>query len=69
LNGKLELARQGAAMTLIGPEPDRRIPRCSARDVIKNWTELRHCIAWKMYQVIDMVNFLLVDHARRQLIK
>jgi ribonuclease HI len=23
------------------------IPRCSATDAIKNWTELQHFIAWK----------------------
>jgi hypothetical protein len=42
-----DLARQGAAMTLIGPEPAVGIPRCSARVAIKNWTEIQHCTTWK----------------------
>jgi hypothetical protein len=40
-----ELCRQGAAMSLLDPEPALGIPRYSARDAIKNWTELEHCIA------------------------
>jgi hypothetical protein len=39
-------ARQGAAMPLLGPEPALGIPRCSAREAIKNWTECHHRIAW-----------------------
>jgi ribonuclease HI len=31
-----KLARQGAAMPLLGPEPALGIPRCSARETIKN---------------------------------
>jgi hypothetical protein len=42
-----KLDRQSAAMSLLGPEPALGIPRCSARDATKNWTELQHCIAWK----------------------
>jgi hypothetical protein len=42
-----ELARQGAAMSLLGPELALGIPRCSAREAIKNWTKLQHCTAWK----------------------
>jgi hypothetical protein len=37
-----ELARQGAAMTLLGPEPALGIPKCLARVAIKNWTEIQH---------------------------
>jgi hypothetical protein len=42
-----KLARQGAAMSLLGPELALGIPRCSATEAIKNWTELQHCTAWK----------------------
>ena len=35
-----ELARQGAAMTPLGPEPALRIPRCSAREATKKCTKL-----------------------------
>jgi ribonuclease HI len=31
-----ELARQGAAKPLLGPEPALEIPKCSAREAIKN---------------------------------
>jgi hypothetical protein len=37
-----ELARHGAAMMLISPEPALGIPRCSARVAIKNWTAIQH---------------------------
>jgi hypothetical protein len=42
-----KLARQASAMPLLGPEPSLGIPRHSAREVIKNWTEYQHYIAWK----------------------
>jgi ribonuclease HI len=42
-----KLARQASAMSLLGPEPALGIPRCSAREAIKNWTEYQHYIAWK----------------------
>jgi hypothetical protein len=42
-----KLARQGAAIPLLGPEPALGIPRCSARQEIKNWIECQHRIAWK----------------------
>jgi hypothetical protein len=42
-----KLARQGAAMTLLGPELALGIPRCSARVTIKNWTEIQHYTTWK----------------------
>jgi hypothetical protein len=61
-----ELARQGTAMTLLGPEPALGIPRCSASVAIKNWTEFNTILPGKMYQVTDMVNFLLVDQARKE---
>jgi hypothetical protein len=34
-------------MPLLGPEPALGIPRCSAREPVKNWTEYQHYIAWK----------------------
>jgi hypothetical protein len=42
-----KLARQASAMPLLGPEPALGIPRCSAREAIRNWTEYQHYIAWK----------------------
>jgi hypothetical protein len=42
-----KLARQASAIPLLGPEPDLGIPRCSAREAIKNWTESQHYSAWK----------------------
>jgi hypothetical protein len=41
-----ELARQGAAKPLLGPEPALGIPKCSARGAIKNWTECQHRTTW-----------------------
>jgi hypothetical protein len=37
---------QGAAKTLLGPEPSLGIPKCSAREAIKNWTECQHLTTW-----------------------
>jgi hypothetical protein len=42
-----ELDRQGAAMTLLGPQPALGIPRCSAGVATKNWTEIQLYTAWK----------------------
>jgi ribonuclease HI len=42
-----KLARQGAEMTLLGPELALGIPRCSAKVAIKNWTEIQHYTTWK----------------------
>jgi len=42
-----KLARQASAMPLLGPEPALRIPKCSAREAIKNWTEHQHYRAWR----------------------
>jgi hypothetical protein len=42
-----KLARRVSAMPLLGPEPALGIPRCPAREAIKNWTEYQHYIAWK----------------------
>jgi len=41
-----KLARQASAMLLLGPEPALGIPKCSVREVIKNWTETQHLRAW-----------------------
>jgi hypothetical protein len=41
-----KLARQGAAEPLLGPEPALGIPRCSAREAIKNWIECQHHTTW-----------------------
>jgi hypothetical protein len=42
-----KFARQASVMLLLDPELKLGIPRCSAREVIKNWTEYQHYIAWK----------------------
>jgi ribonuclease HI len=42
-----KLARQASVMPLLGPELALGIPRCSAREAIKNWTEYQHYIAQK----------------------
>jgi hypothetical protein len=42
-----KLARQASAMPLLAPEPAVGIPRCSAREAIKIWTEYQHYSAWK----------------------
>ena len=42
-----KLARQVSATPLLGPEPALGIPRCSAREAIKNWTEYQHHSAWR----------------------
>jgi hypothetical protein len=55
-------------MQLCGPEVALGIPTRSAGEAIKNWIVCQHCIAWKNYHVIDMANFLLVDHARKELV-
>ena len=33
-------------MPLLVPEPALGIPKCSAREAIKNWTEHQHYSAW-----------------------
>jgi hypothetical protein len=42
-----KLAKQGAAMPLVGPQPALGMHRCSAREVIKNWTERQYHAAWE----------------------
>jgi hypothetical protein len=42
-----KLARQASAKPLLGPEPALGIPKCSAREEIKNWTENQHYSAWR----------------------
>ena len=36
-----------SAMPLLGPEPALGIPKCSAREAIKNWAELQHYSVWR----------------------
>jgi hypothetical protein len=36
-----------SAISLLGPEPALGIPRCSAREAVKNWTECQHYNAWR----------------------
>jgi hypothetical protein len=42
-----KFARQASAMPSLAPEPALGIPRCSAREAVKSWTEYQHCNAWK----------------------
>jgi hypothetical protein len=42
-----KLATKASAMPLLGPEPALGIPRCSAREAIKNWTEYQHYSTWR----------------------
>jgi len=42
-----KLARQASAMPLCGSEPALGVPKCSAREAIKNWTEHQHNSAWR----------------------
>jgi hypothetical protein len=42
-----KLARQASATPLLGPELALGIPKCLAREAIKNWTENQHYNAWK----------------------
>ena len=41
-----KLARQASAALLLSPEPALGIPKCLAREAIKNWTELQHFNKW-----------------------
>jgi hypothetical protein len=58
-----KLAKHGAAMQLLGPEPALGIPRCSARKALKNWIECQHRITWSHRHG----KLLLVDHVRKEL--
>jgi hypothetical protein len=42
-----KLARQASAIPLPGPEPALGIPKCSAREAIRTWTENQHHSAWR----------------------
>jgi ribonuclease HI len=42
-----KLARQASAMPILGPEPVLGIPKCLAREAIKNWTAHQHFSTWK----------------------
>jgi hypothetical protein len=62
-----KLARLTSAMPLLGPEPALGIPRCSAREPIKNWTEYQHYSAWKNLPGHRHGKFLLVENVREEL--
>jgi hypothetical protein len=53
-----KLARQASATLLLGPEPALGIPRCSARELIKNWTEYQHHNAWRDLPGHRLASFL-----------
>jgi hypothetical protein len=42
-----KVARQASATSILGPEPALGIPKCSAREAIKKWTEHQHFRTWK----------------------
>jgi hypothetical protein len=42
-----KLARRASATPILGPEPALGIPKCLAREAIKNWTEHQHVSTWK----------------------
>jgi hypothetical protein len=42
------LARQASAMRLLGLEPALGIPKCTAREAIRSWTEYQHSSTWKI---------------------
>jgi hypothetical protein len=42
-----KLARQASALLLLGPEQALGIPKCSAREAIKNCTEYQHYSTWR----------------------
>jgi ribonuclease HI len=62
-----KLARQASAMLLLCPELALGIPRHSAREAIRTGLNINITVPGKMCQVIDMANFLLVDHVREEL--
>ena len=42
-----KLARQASAIPLLGPERTHGMPKCLAREAIKNWTENQFYSAWR----------------------
>jgi hypothetical protein len=62
-----KLARPGAAMMLLGPEPALGIPSVQQESQSRNGPRFNTTLPGKIYQVTDMVNFLLVNHARKEL--
>ena len=42
-----KLVRQASAKPIVGPEPAIGVPKCLAREAIKNWTEHQHLSTWK----------------------
>jgi hypothetical protein len=42
-----KLVRQASATPILGPEPALGIPKCLAREAIKNWTDHQHYNTWK----------------------
>ena len=63
-----KLARQVSAMPLLGPEQALGIPKCSAREAIKNWTEHQHYSAWKDLPGLRHGKLFIADHVRKELI-
>jgi hypothetical protein len=42
-----KFAQQASAMPLPGPEPALGIPKCSATEAIRTWTENQHHNTWR----------------------
>jgi hypothetical protein len=54
-------------LPLLGPEPVLGIPRCSAEKQFRTGLSINIILPGKIYQVIDMADFSLVDHVREEL--
>jgi ribonuclease HI len=62
-----KLASQALAMPLLGPEPALGIPRCSAREAVKNWTGYQHYTAWKDLPGHRRSTLFIGNHVREEL--
>jgi ribonuclease HI len=52
-----KLARQASATPILSPELALGIPKCLAREAIKNWTEHQHYNTWKYCQIANTASF------------
>jgi hypothetical protein len=62
-----KLARQGAAMLLCGPEVAHGAPSVQQERQLKTGFNVNIALPGKIYHVIDMTNFLLVNHVTKEL--
>jgi len=52
-----KLARQASAMPILSPKPALGIPKCLAREAIKNWTEHQQILPGKIHLAVDKASF------------